>query len=275
MTQERHTVTVKARNTMSAVEQAARLLGVGIGQVRYEIVSETKGLFGLLGRQVEISARVMPTERQSSRRQGASRRDQESSRRRVERAARDFRSDARDDRDDRDDRENMVPARVLTADETTALVEELRVFYAGMVERMIGRSVKVTAEVEDGRLALDAESDEMADQISRHPKLAEAFENVIRKKPRHLRQELPFRVFVDASSSRRGHERELIQMAREMSDKVFKDGRPIVLPNRCAYDRKIIHMTLDKDSRVYTKSVGSGNSRKLMILPSRGESAEA
>ena len=29
-------------------------------------------------------------------------------------------------------------------------------------------------------------------------------------------------------------------------------------------------MALDKDDRVYTKSIGSGPNRKLMILPSKG-----
>ena len=56
-------------------------------------------------------------------------------------------------------------------------------------------------------------------------------------------------------------------MAHDLSNKVHENRRPIVLNYRNSYDRKIIHMALDKDRRVYTKSIGSGANRKLMILP--------
>lgn len=63
-----------------------------------------------------------------------------------------------------------------------------------------------------------------------------------------------------------------MQMAHDLSAKVHENKRPIVLNYKSSYDRKIIHMALDKDERVYTKSIGSGPNRKLMILPSRGGS---
>jgi spoIIIJ-associated protein len=84
-----------------------------------------------------------------------------------------------------------------------------------------------------------------------------------------LRQELPFRIFVDVSGLRRKREEELIQMAFDLSAKVHENKRPIVLNYKSSYDRKIIHMALDKDERVYTKSIGSGPNRKLMILPQK------
>ena len=118
-------------------------------------------------------------------------------------------------------------------------------------------------------MILNIDNEYIAQQISKNSKLAEALEHILRKKPRHLRQELPFRIFVDVSGVRRNREEELIQMAHDLSAKVHENKRPIVLNYKSSYDRKIIHMALDKDERVYTKSIGSGPNRKLMILPQK------
>ena len=58
-------------------------------------------------------------------------------------------------------------------------------------------------------------------------------------------------------------------MAQELSTKVYKNKRSITLKDKSSYDRKIIHMALDADKRVYTKSVGVGFRRRLMIIPRR------
>ena len=65
----------------------------------------------------------------------------------------------------------------------------------------------------------------------------------------------------------------LIEMAHDLSDKVHEKQKPIVLNYKSSYDRKIIHMALDKNDKVYTKSIGSGANRKLMILPVKQDQA--
>jgi predicted RNA-binding protein Jag len=166
-----------------------------------------------------------------------------------------------------DDSGEQINVEPLSAEKTTELVEELRQFCAGICERIAGEPVTVSATNSDGRLVLNVENEYISSQINKNSKLAEAMEHILRKKPRHLRQELPFRIFVDVSGSRRQREEDLIQMAQDLSSKVHENKRPIVLNYKSSYDRKIIHMALDKDDRVYTKSIGSGPNRKLMILP--------
>ena len=51
--------------------------------------------------------------------------------------------------------------------------------------------------------------------------------------------------------------------------------KPAILDYKSSYDRKIIHMALDQDDRVYTKSIGSGPNRKLMILPAKNQNGAA
>jgi spoIIIJ-associated protein len=123
----------------------------------------------------------------------------------------------------------------------------------------------------DGKLKLEVDNAAIAEIIQTNTKFVESLEHLLRKKPRHLKQELPFRIFIDAQGSRKGREEELVRIAKEKADEVAATGQKCVLDYKSAADRKIIHMALENDTRVYTKSIGNGPSRKLMILVSRGK----
>ena len=153
------------------------------------------------------------------------------------------------------------------------MTEELRLFCAEICSRITGTAVDVKASIQGEHLRMDIQDEEISKILSENSKLAEALEHLLRKKPRHLKQELPFRVFIDAGNSRRGRDEELTAVAKEMSEKVVETQRPVVLNYQSSYDRKIIHTALESDARVFTKSIGSGSSRKLMILPARDNRA--
>ncbi|RZA14641.1 MAG: hypothetical protein EOP10_27700 [Proteobacteria bacterium] len=157
----------------------------------------------------------------------------------------------------------------LSPEEVEELKEDLRIFCQDICSAIAGRPISVTAELDDGRLILDCDDEYLAGQMLKNSKLAEALEHILRKKPRHLKRELPFRIFIDVQGVRRQRETDLVELAKDLSEKVHENKRPIVLNYKSSYDRKIIHMALDKDERVYTKSIGTGPNRKLMILPVR------
>lgn len=265
-------VKISAKSLEQAVVQAAGALGVTQDEIEYKVIKEdtAKGLFSFFKNPVvEIEARVKSS--RSGRgdrepRHGRSSRDHQPRERQPSRRE----STRREYDEDEQIDPNAPKAEPLSADKVAALTEELREFCAGICSRIAGEPVTVVATVDDGRLVLNVESDAVAQQIAKNSKLAEAMEHILRKKPRHLRQELPFRIFVDVSGMRKKREDELVQMAFDLSAKVHENKRPIVLNYKSSYDRKIIHMALDKDERVYTKSIGSGPNRKLMILPSKG-----
>lgn len=267
-------VRIQAKSLEQALVKAAGSLGVTQDEVGYEIVKEdtAKGLFSFFKTSVvEIKAWNRKDEPAASGRRSGQRSDRRPSNGRRpsnERRSETSRSPARE--------ESLEPRSELTPAQVDELVEELRQFCLGICSRVADDDVKVSAEVEEGRLVLNIHSDYMSDQIMKNTKLAEAMEHILRKKPRHLKQELPFRIFVDVSGHRKSREHELVQMAQDLSSKVHENKRPIVLNYKSSYDRKIIHMALDKDDRVYTKSIGSGPNRKLMILPVKeaGQAAE-
>ncbi len=254
-------ITVTAKTLDAAISQAATELGVNSSKIEHKLISQTNG--GILsflggGKKIEIEAwSTESTHKKSSRGNGNRRRNEKSQKPRRESSPRREASKS----------EPALDLPELTEDEKKALVEELRMFAADLFEHIAGEAVETTATLEGDQLMINGSNDYLEEQMSQHRKLGESIEHILRKKPRHLKRRPPFRVFVDVGNSRKKREFELTELAKEMSQKVLDEKKPVVLNYRSAYDRKVIHMALDKDEKVFTKSIGSGTNRKLMIVP--------
>ncbi|MFW7382045.1 MAG: R3H domain-containing nucleic acid-binding protein [Oligoflexus sp.] len=251
-------IRVTAKTLETALGQACKILDTNRDQLEYRIVSQTNGgLFSFLAKKVEIAAWLKTGKTVS--RSGANGAVKNS-----------FAANTKSR--EVGNGEDLAPGDdadrpELNAREVEELKEDLRRFCEGICSHVSGQAVKVTGEIVDERLVLDIDDEYLSTQIMKNAKLAESLEHILRKKPRHLKRELPFRIFVDVKGVRRKREFDLVELAQDLSEKVHENRRPIVLNYKSSYDRKIIHMALDKDDRVYTKSIGSGPNRKLMILP--------
>ncbi len=77
------------------------------------------------------------------------------------------------------------------------------------------------------------------------------------------------KIILDIESYRSKRERALKKMSREIAHKVIKTGRPWTLEPMNPFERRLIHLTLQNDNRVTTRSEGQGIYRKVTILPNR------
>jgi len=73
------------------------------------------------------------------------------------------------------------------------------------------------------------------------------------------------RVVVDAENYRAKREKALEKLAVKLADKVVRTRRSFKLEPMNPYERKVIHATLQKDSRVTTRSEGQDPSRRVII----------
>ncbi len=78
------------------------------------------------------------------------------------------------------------------------------------------------------------------------------------------------RILVDANGYRKRRERDLEDMARNAARKVERTGRSTALRPMDARDRRIIHMTLQRNARVVTQSQGDEPFRRVVISPRGG-----
>ena len=148
------------------------------------------------------------------------------------------------------------------------VIDEISDHCRTICQLVSGTEVVVTARREGKRLIVNIDDDWLFSSATRYPKVIEALEHLLRKKPRHLQRSLPFRIFVDVKQHRLSRENEQVQAAKELAAKVVADQRPLVMECHSPHERRAIHIALDKDDRIHTKSIGRGFERRLMILPS-------
>lgn len=75
------------------------------------------------------------------------------------------------------------------------------------------------------------------------------------------------KIILDIESYRAKRERALRKMSKDIAFKVIKSGKPWTLEPMNPFERRLIHLTLQNDSRVTTKSEGQGIYRKVTIIP--------
>ena len=75
------------------------------------------------------------------------------------------------------------------------------------------------------------------------------------------------RVVVDVSAWRKSKEEELAHKAKSWAEKVAETKEPMELAPMPAWQRRIVHMTIEETSGVKSESIGEGPDRRLVISP--------
>ena len=82
--------------------------------------------------------------------------------------------------------------------------------------------------------------------------------HALRKRPKFI---------IDVEGYRERRELALARLAERMATKTIQRGRPVSLEPMPPNERRIIHITLREDDRVYTESAGEGDRRRVRIYP--------
>ena len=77
------------------------------------------------------------------------------------------------------------------------------------------------------------------------------------------------RVTVDVEGYRAKREQTLRQLARRMANKALAKGHKVTLEPMSPYERRIIHSEVQSIEGVTTQSIGSDNSRRIVIYVER------
>ena len=78
---------------------------------------------------------------------------------------------------------------------------------------------------------------------------------------------LPVRIILDAEGYRKKKINTLKELAKKLAARVKKTGKIFSTSPLSAGERKIIHLTLQKDQEVKTQSVGEGELKRVNIIP--------
>ncbi len=72
---------------------------------------------------------------------------------------------------------------------------------------------------------------------------------------------------VDVNGYRRQQEDYIRDTAQDTAQEVILNGRASTLEPMNSYDRRLVHLELEKNPKVKTESIGEGEDRKIIISP--------
>lgn len=112
---------------------------------------------------------------------------------------------------------------------------------------------------------IQVEGDDLGSLIGPHGTGLADFQYLARLMAGHaLRARANF--LIDINHYREKRQEALAKLARRMADKAVDRGKAVTLEPMSAYDRRLIHMALRDDDRVYTNSVGEGPNRRVRVF---------
>ena len=76
-------------------------------------------------------------------------------------------------------------------------------------------------------------------------------------------------IIIDTEDYRKRREESLVALALRLGEKVKKTKKPVTVGHMNAHDRRVIHLAMQNDASLTTKSRGEGEYRKILILPAR------
>jgi spoIIIJ-associated protein len=119
---------------------------------------------------------------------------------------------------------------------------------------------------QDGETVFNIIGDGSGIFIGKKGQTLEALQYLLSKMRMRQSTDMPH-IIVDSEGYRSRHIKNLVDLAMRLSEKAKKKGGPVSTNPLNAADRRIIHMTLKKNSELTTWSKGEGGMRKVIIAP--------
>jgi spoIIIJ-associated protein len=162
---------------------------------------------------------------------------------------------------------NMVKIRVYLEEVEEDLSTKAQKFLTELFGT-IETDISTRAIEEDEKIYIEIESDSAGLIIGKRGKTLEALQLlvniIVNKKGDKWRK-----VILDIENYRDKRENTLRELAQKIATKVKKSGKPQYLEPMNPFERRVIHMTLQNDPHVDTKSEGNGNLKKVKVYLKR------
>jgi spoIIIJ-associated protein len=162
---------------------------------------------------------------------------------------------------------NLVKIRVYLEDIEEALAQRVESFLKGLFFT-IGVDVSIETYEEVDKLYVEIISDSAGLIIGKRGKTLESLQlltNVVVNKDKENWK----KVVLDIENYRDKREATLRELALKVAKKVKKTNKSQILEPMNPFERRIIHMTLQNDPEILTKSEGNGRLKKVKIYLKR------
>jgi len=161
-------------------------------------------------------------------------------------------------------RPNPAPAADRDGEPTA---EKTRRLLEGILTRMQIASLVDVEETEEA-IVLNIRGDGSGLLIGKRGQNLDAIQYIVNKAVHHSANGHKM-IVIDTEEYRKRREESLVALAVRLGEKVRKTQKPVTVGHMNAHDRRIIHMAMQDDETLTTKSRGEGEYRKIVILPAR------
>ena len=142
--------------------------------------------------------------------------------------------------------------------------EKVEIFLKGLLERMDSDAIPHARRRDDETIAVELEGEDLGMLIGRRGETLDAIQHLANYALNHDSNKR-IRVSVDAENYRGKREESLQHLARKMAAKVVKYRKNMTLEPMNAYERHVIHATLQDVPNVTTFSTGTEPNRRVVI----------
>ena len=144
-------------------------------------------------------------------------------------------------------------------------IENARTFLEKVTKAM-GLLVSIDVVSNEDNFTLNLHGDDLGLLIGKHGQTLDALQYLTNlASQREGRDRL--RIIIDIEDYRKRRADTLEQLALRLADRVKRSGERVALEPMTPHERKIIHMSLQEDSRVETISEGQEPFRRVVISP--------
>ncbi len=166
-----------------------------------------------------------------------------------------------------DDEDNGAPRGIDHLDQ--ALLEQVTREVVGKLLEQLVETAVVSVELKPDRVCVRIEDPENSGLLIGREGQTLASIQYLANRLVSRRMDASVRVQIDAGDYRENQDERLRQIARHLADKAMSTGRTQSTRPMSSYHRRVVHLTLQDDEHVFTRSKGEGSMKRVLIMTKR------
>lgn len=132
----------------------------------------------------------------------------------------------------------------------------------------MGFDFPTRVEINEEYIVITIEGDGSGLLIGKGGQTLDAIQYIVNKAVSRNGRELK-RIILDTENYRDKKMKNLVALAEKVGEKVRRTKKPVALNPMNAHDRRIVHLALQNEKGIITKSRGEGALRKIIVIPSK------
>lgn len=148
--------------------------------------------------------------------------------------------------------------------DTARLEERGKEFLLGLAH-ILDENATVEVETKENEITYSVKGEKLGKLIGYHGENIQALQMLL--SGIKTRGEGPVRLYLDIDGYKANRNQSIVDLANKVAEQAIKIERNIHLDPMSAYDRRIVHTTLQDRDDVTTESTGEGEKRHVVIKP--------